>query len=92
MAEDFDPCLFLDVAPEAKFRLNIINRHASRFLAQGLDFENGKGMAGLQYDFVELAIQSLEESISKTRSMPTALAIAARHRLPHASKRYHRVD
>src|SRR2546427_8028591 len=60
MAEDFDPCLFLDVAPEAKFRFNIINRHATWFLAQGLDFENREGMAGRQYDFVELAMQPLE--------------------------------
>ncbi len=60
MAEDFDPCLFLDVAPEAKFRFYIINRHATWFLAQGLDFENREGMAGRQYDFVELAMQPLE--------------------------------
>jgi len=60
MAEDFDPCHFLDVAAEAKFRFNIINRHATWFLAQGLDFENREGVAGLQYDFVELAMQPLE--------------------------------
>src|SRR5207247_10955714 len=45
MAEDFDPCLFLDVAPEAKFRFNIINMHATSFLAQQLDFANREGMA-----------------------------------------------
>ena len=60
MAEDFDSCLFLDVAAEAKCRFNIINRHATWFLAQGLDFENREGVAGLQYDFVELAMQPLE--------------------------------
>jgi len=60
MAEDFDSCLFLDVAAEAKCRFNIINRHVTWFLAQGLDFENREGVAGLQYDFVELAMQSLD--------------------------------
>src|SRR5262245_33921285 len=60
MAEDFDPCRSFDVAPEAKFRFNIINRHATGFLAQRLDFENRKGVTGLQYDFFELAVQSLE--------------------------------
>src|SRR4029077_12900609 len=33
MAEDFYSRLFLDVAPEAKFRFNIINRYAAGFLA-----------------------------------------------------------
>src|SRR5262245_27148297 len=60
MAEDFDFCLSFDVAPEAKFRFNVINRHAAWFLAQGLDFENREGVAGLQYDLVELTMQPLE--------------------------------
>src|SRR5947199_7021360 len=60
MAEDFDPCLFLDVAPETKLRFNLITWHATWFLAQGLDLENREGMAGRQYDFVELAMQPLE--------------------------------
>src|SRR5258708_19276416 len=60
MAENFDPGFFLDVAPEAKFRFNIINRHAAWLLTQRLDFEDRKGVAGLRYDFIELAMQRLE--------------------------------
>ena len=69
MAEDFDPCHFLDVAADAKFRFNIINRHATWFLAQGLDFENREGAAGLQYDFVELAMQPLERVVYFERQL-----------------------
>src|SRR5262245_32560877 len=60
MAEDLDPGFFLDVAPEAKFRFNVIDRHAAWLFTQRLDFEDRKGVAGLRYDFIELAMQPLE--------------------------------
>jgi len=77
MAEDFDPCLFLDVAAEAKFRFNIINRHATWFLTQGSTSRIVKVWPGANTILSNWLCSPSRESISKTRSMTTALATTA---------------
>src|SRR5215469_8516109 len=60
MAKDFDPGFLLNVATKANFRFHVVQGHTAWFLEQGLNFKNRKGMARLQNDFVELAMQPLE--------------------------------
>src|SRR5207249_4626224 len=77
MAEDFDPCHFLDVAADAKFRFNIINSTPPGFSRRGSTSRTVKVWPGSNTILSNWLCSPSRESISKTRSMPTALAIAA---------------
>src|SRR5436190_6020834 len=60
MAENLVSCFSFDIAAEAEFRFDIVQRYAARFLPQGLDFEDGKRVAGFQYNLFKLGMEPLE--------------------------------